>query len=103
MIARLWHGRVPREKSSEYLRRMESIAIPDYRAVSGNRGAYFLHRVEGDVVHVVALTFWESRKSIEAFAGADIAAAKYYDFDREFLLELEPSVTHYEVTEGPRR
>jgi hypothetical protein len=43
------------------------------------------------------LTLWESRTAIEAFAGADIEQAKYYAEDQAFLLEFEPTVTHYEV------
>lgn len=97
MIARIWHGRVPLQKSDEYLRKVRTVAIPDYRAVAGNRGAFVLHRVEGDVAHFITLSFWESRDAIAAFAGDDIECAKYYDFDRDFLLELEPFVTHYEM------
>jgi heme-degrading monooxygenase HmoA len=44
------------------------------------------------------LTLWESRAAIEAFAGADIEKAKYYAEDKDFLLEFEPTVTHYEVS-----
>jgi hypothetical protein len=36
------------------------------------------------------ITFWESENAIRAFAGGDISVAKYYDFDKDFLLELEP-------------
>jgi len=43
------------------------------------------------------LTFWESRDAIAKFAGQDIERAKYYDFDKNFLLELEPTVRHYEL------
>jgi hypothetical protein len=35
--------------------------------------------------------------SIEGFAGVPVDKAKYYDEDREFLLEFEPKVTHWEV------
>ena len=45
------------------------------------------------------ITFWESEEAIHAFAGHDISVAKYYDFDKEFLLELEPCSTHYEMYE----
>ena len=45
------------------------------------------------------LTFWESEEAIRAFAGNDITKAKYYDFDKDFLLELEPSSSHYEMHE----
>ena len=31
------------------------------------------------------------------FSGDDISVAKYYDFDKDFLLELEPCSTHYEM------
>jgi hypothetical protein len=41
--------------------------------------------------------FWESEEAIRAFAGHDISVAKYYDFDKDFLLELEPCSTHYEM------
>jgi hypothetical protein len=43
------------------------------------------------------VTFWESEEAIRAFAGDDIRVAKYYDFDKEFLIELEPCSTHYEM------
>jgi hypothetical protein len=43
------------------------------------------------------VTFWESEVAIRVFAGDDISVAKYYDFDKEFLLELEPRSTHYEM------
>jgi hypothetical protein len=39
------------------------------------------------------ITFWESEEAIRAFAGDDINVAKYYDFDKDFLLELESAVT----------
>jgi hypothetical protein len=51
MIVRMWHGRVPAEKSGP----------------------------------------------IRGFAGEDIDLAKYYPEDRDFLLEFEPKVVHYEV------
>jgi heme-degrading monooxygenase HmoA len=65
--------------------------------VPGNIGAYALRCVEGDHAHFLMLTFWESHDAIVAFAGQDIDRAKYYDFDKDFLLELEPTVRHYEL------
>jgi heme-degrading monooxygenase HmoA len=97
-IARLWHGRVPADKADAYLDLMERVAVPDYRAVAGNLAAYALRRDEGDVTHVLMLTFWESLDAIRAFAGDPIETAKYYDFDADYLLELEPTVTHYAVS-----
>lgn len=97
MIARRWHGRVPAEKAPAYLQLMREVAIPDYRSVAGNRGAWCLHRPEGAIVHVEMLSFWDGEDSIRAFAGDHIEVAKYYDFDGDFLLEKEPHVLHFEI------
>jgi hypothetical protein len=97
VVARVWHGVVSKQRSAEYLELMRTVALPDYGRVPGNLGAYALTRAEGEVVHFQMLTFWESFAAISEFAGSDITKAKYYEFDKEFLLELEPSVLHYEV------
>jgi hypothetical protein len=97
MIARIWHGAVPAAKGEEYLKRMRNIALPDYKSIPGNRGAFCLYRVDGDIAHFDMLTFWEDIAAIKRFAGDDQLVAKYYDFDREFLIELEPHVRHYSV------
>ncbi len=76
---------------------MRTVALKDYRSTAGNRGAHCLHRVEGDVAHFEMLTFWEDVEAIKRFAGDDYTVAKYYDFDRSFLIELEPHVRHYAV------
>jgi len=95
MIARLWHGMVPKAKADAYLGLMRSVAIPDYRSIAGNRGAWSLHREDKGVVHFQMLSFWDDVDAIKAFAGEDYEVAKYYDFDRDFLIELEPHVLHY--------
>ena len=99
MIARMWHGAVQAAKSEEYLVRMRRVALPDYRSISGNRGAFCLHRLEGEVAHFEMLTFWDDLDAIKRFAGEDFRLAKYYDFDRAFLVELELNVLHHTVYE----
>lgn len=97
MIARRWHGRIPTAKADAYLKLMREVGIADYRATPGNKGAWCLHRADGDIVHVEMFTFWEDEAAIRRFAGDDIAIAKYYDFDGDYLLEKEPHVFHFEV------
>lgn len=97
MIARHWHGRVPAALAADYLKLMAETALPDYRATPGNLSAWCLHRAEGDIVHVEMLTLWEDEAAIRRFAGEDLTLAKYYDFDPDYLLELETSVRHYAV------
>ncbi len=101
MLARTWHGVTPAAKADEYLHLMLTVAIPDYRSIPGNRGVHVMRRFEGDTAHFLLLTFWESAEAIRQFAGDDIEKAKYYDFDSSYLLELEPTVTHYEVFDSP--
>lgn len=95
MIARLWHGTTPAAKADAYLAFLHARALPDYRATPGNLAAYILRRDEGAVTHFITLTHWQSLEAIVAFAGNDIAQAKYYAEDVEFLLEFEPTVQHY--------
>ena len=97
MIARIWHGAVPAHKAAAYRELMRTVAIPDYRAIPGNKTALVLERPDGDKVHFVMLTLWDSMTSVIAFAGEPPERAKYYDFDAGYLLELEPTVQHFEV------
>jgi heme-degrading monooxygenase HmoA len=60
LITRVWHGATPASKSDEYLNLMRTVAIPDYRSIPGNKGAYALRRIEGDTAHFLMVTFWES-------------------------------------------
>ncbi len=98
MIARMWHGKVPISKADEYLGLMRRVALPEYVATRGNRGAWCLYRTEADVTHFEMLTFWDDTEAIQRFAGDDFSLAKYYDFDTDYLIEKEPHVRHYEVS-----
>jgi heme-degrading monooxygenase HmoA len=97
MIARIWHGMVPISKADEYLDLMRRIALPEYLATRGNRGAWCLHRAEGDAKHFQMLTFWNDTAAIKRFAGDDYNMAKYYDFDSDYLIEMEHYVRHYDA------
>ena len=98
MIARMWHGRTPAAKANAYADLLNHLAIPGYRAIPGNLAVHILRRDEGDVTHFITFTLWESLAAIEKFAGTPVDQAKYYPEDREFLLEFEPKVKHWEVT-----
>jgi len=97
MITRMWHGRVPTMKAKEYRDFLNARAIPDYQCVTGNLSVHILERTEGEITHFITLTFWQDLESIRTFAGEDLETAKYYPEDKDFLLEFEPTVVHYEV------
>jgi hypothetical protein len=99
MIVRIWHGRVPNSKAKVYREFLVRTAVPGYRKVSGNISAELLERREGEVTHFLTISRWENLEVIKGFAGDDIEKAKYVPEDKEFLLELEDKVLHYEVIE----
>lgn len=100
MIARTWHGTVPREKGDAYHDYLRQTGLADYAKAKGNRGVQVLRREEGDQTHFLLITFWESISAIQAFAGEDYQVARYYPEDRDYLLAFEP-VYHYEVASQP--
>ena len=99
MITRIWHGTTSLENSDEYLDKMKTVALPDYRSTPGNKGAYVLHRIEGGVAHFNMLTFWDDMDAVRNFAGEDSETPKYYEFDEKMLLELEDISRNYETYE----
>ena len=100
MIARTWHGIVPKEKGDAYYEYLQETGLHDYQQTAGNRGVQVLRSDEADTTHFLLITFWESYDAIIAFAGADYQKARYYPEDQDYLLELEPHVRHYTVLDA---
>jgi heme-degrading monooxygenase HmoA len=101
MIARMWHGKVPKDKSEAYHQYLLESGLKDYKSTPGNDGVFLLKKDEGDITHFYTLTFWTDLASIRKFAGDEYEKARYYPSDKDFLLEFEPEVTHFDVLEKP--
>jgi heme-degrading monooxygenase HmoA len=97
MIARLWKGRTLAEKAPEYREYVKRTGLKDYAQTDGNHGAFLLERTENGITEFLVLSFWDSYAAIKRFAGEDFQKARYYARDAEFLLEFEPTVSHFEV------
>ena len=97
MIARIWHGRTKIEDYEIYTKFVKDRAIPDYANTKGFMKLVFLRNTSGNAAHFTLITFWENLETIRNFAGEDVEKAKYYPEDKNFLLEFEEKVTHYEV------
>jgi heme-degrading monooxygenase HmoA len=100
MIVRMWHGRVPAAKAGRYREFLRVRAVPDYESVEGNEAVYILERPDGEQTHFITMTFWRDEAAIRRFAGDDMARARYYPEDKDFLLEFEPEVVHYAMVNG---
>ena len=59
-----------------------------------------LRRIKQDRAEFTFISLWDSFEAIRRFAGEDYEKAHYYPEDRDFLIELEPFVDHYEVLSG---
>ncbi len=101
MIARIWHGMVLKDKAPSYHQFLLKTGLSDYKLTSGNQGVFVLKRDKEEITHFYTLTFWDDLKSIEKFAGKDFIKARYYPEDKDFLLEFEKEVTHFDVLEMP--
>jgi heme-degrading monooxygenase HmoA len=99
MIARIWHGFTRLADKETYYDYLLKTGIPEYKETKGNRGVRVLRRVHDDRVEFLLITLWDSWDAIKAFAGEEYEKAVYYPEDQEFLLELEPHVTHYDLLE----
>ncbi len=103
MVARIWHGRVRTEKADEYNAYLQKEGIEKIEAIPGNLGAQVLRRTEGKVTEFTVISYWPSREAIHAFAGADIEKTHNLPRDKEFLLEMEPKVKHFDVVHDSRK
>jgi heme-degrading monooxygenase HmoA len=56
-----------------------------------------LRRVTDNQAHFPIITRWQSWEAFHRFAGEDLERALYYPEDENYLHELEPHVTHYEL------
>ena len=96
MIVRIWHGRTKTSDAEVYREFVIATGITDYKSVKGNLGAQVWQRQEGDITHIWTVSWWDNIDSIKTFAGEDMEKAKYYQEDKDYLLEFEPSVMHSE-------
>ncbi len=101
-IARIWRGRTLASKADEYQKYLESTGITRVRATPGNLGVTVLRRADGDKMEFLVLSLWESLDAVKKFAGDDYQKAVLLPRDREYLLDVDPNVLHYETLRDER-
>jgi heme-degrading monooxygenase HmoA len=98
MIARLWRGRAATAANADaYFRHVTGTVFPALKDLAGHRGAWLLRREVDGRTEFLAITLWESRQAIEAFAGHDIDKAIVEPEARAVLAEFDDSASLYEV------
>jgi heme-degrading monooxygenase HmoA len=97
MIARIWRGFATAGNAARYEDFVTTKVFPELRALPGHRSAFLLRRDLPEEAEFLAVTLWESRASIEAFAGRDIDVAVVEPEAQAALSRFDDFVRHYEV------
>lgn len=96
-VARVWHGRTKAAQADEYYTYLVEAGIKKIQAIDGNLGVQVFRRTANDVTEFTVISYWSSKEAIRTFAGDDIEKTHSLPKDPEYLLEIEPTVAHYEV------
>jgi heme-degrading monooxygenase HmoA len=96
-VARIWRGRTLASRADEYEKYLYASGITKIRATAGNLGVTLLRRNDGDKTEFVVMSIWESLDAVKNYAGVDFQKAVILPRDRDYLLEVEPNVLHYEI------
>ena len=103
MIARIWRGWTRRDDTDAYVEYLQQTGAPASLGTPGNRGFFILHRPSGEWEEFVTISLWDSLEVVKGFAGEDVEQAVFFPEDERFLVEREPTVSHYEWITGTDR
>lgn len=97
MITRIWHGRTLAKDAEIYLDYILETVLKEYLSTEGIVSAKILRKIDGELSHFYTITEWKDIKSIINFTGNEYQKARYYPKNKEYLLEFEDAVEHYET------
>ena len=96
MICRHWRGLAFPKFETAYAEYLRANTLPHLQSLAGFHGASVLKRPSSEGVEFIVITRWESKESIEAFAGADAEVAVVPDEVRRMMREFDSRARHYE-------
>jgi heme-degrading monooxygenase HmoA len=97
VIARRWRGWALPAAADAYERHFGEVVLPALEAIPGFARAVLLRRDAAGESELVALTFFDSMASVEAFAGSDPERAVVHEEARQLLTRWDDRATHYQV------
>jgi heme-degrading monooxygenase HmoA len=101
-IARMWHGRVPDARATEYYDYLNREGISRIEKIPGNLGADVMTSSHDGITEFLVISYWGSLDEIKAYAGADIQKVHNLPRDTEFLIEPETTVRHFVIRRSDR-
>lgn len=97
MIARIWSGDVPIEKSNDFLNYMLSTGVKDCTLAEGNSGVLILKESNDISTKFSFISFWQSKEVIMKFFKSDSDVAFIYPEDKKFLSSMTERVKFLEA------
>jgi heme-degrading monooxygenase HmoA len=97
MVARLWHGRTPADKADEYRQYLFDAGVKKIASLPGNRGVQMMMSKSADQGEFMVVSYWDSIEAIKGYAGEDYTKVHDLPRDKEFLIDHEPLVRHFEL------
>jgi heme-degrading monooxygenase HmoA len=89
-IARVWRGRVRRDRADEYEAYNYEVGIKPL--IEKALGVQTLREDRDDDSEFVTISYWESVEAMATFTGGDPTRIHHLPRDAEFLIELPKSV-----------
>ena len=97
MVARIWHGRTPAEKADEYRQYLFEAGVKKIAALPGNRGVQMMAAKNAAEGEFMVVSYWDSVEAIKGYAGADYTKVHDLPRDKEFLIDQETLVRHFDL------
>ena len=94
-IARIWRGRVRRERADEYQRYNFEVGVRPLMEKA--LGVQSLREDRETDSEFITISYWESIEAMARFTGSDPRKIHHLDRDPEFLIELPRSVQILEI------
>ena len=97
MVARIWHGRTPAEKTDEYRQYLFEVGVKKIASLPGNRGVQMMVSKSAEQGEFMIVSYWDSIEAIKGYAGEDYTKVHDLPRDKEFLIDQEKLVRHFSL------
>jgi heme-degrading monooxygenase HmoA len=97
MVARIWHGRTPADKAEEYKQYLFDVGVKKIASLPGNRGVQMMVNKTADQGEFMIVSYWDSIDAIKGYAGENYTRVHDLPRDKEFLIDMETLVRHFEL------
>ena len=97
MVARIWHGRTLAEKADEYRQYLFEVGVKKIATLPGNRGVQMMMNRTAEKGEFMVISYWDSIDAIKGYAGADYTRVHDLPRDKDFLIDQEKLVRHFEL------